>query len=67
MEFDFRVDLFDGGGGSLGQLPEILTVFCLGVERVGVEQLLDVVSVQFVELLDCEQDCVVKIGRLVLE
>lgn len=66
MKFIFWVDFFNRSWWAFWQLPERLAIFCLCIKWVSVQQLFDIVSVKFVELVRGKKHCFLEIDWFLL-
>ena len=62
-----RIDLLGGYRRPFGKFPEEFSVFCLGVEGVGIQQLHDVVSEQLKEQSSGHLNRIIKVCWPILE
>jgi hypothetical protein len=67
MKRIFRVDFLDWSRRSFRKFPKRLPVFCLCVERIGVEKLHNIVSVESIEYFSCYLDRILEVVRSVLD
>lgn len=67
MQGNLWIYFFDWAWWSLGQLPEIFSVFCFGIKWVSVQQLLDIVAVELVEFLSGCENCIIEVAWFGLE